>query len=102
MDDILLSTQEAAEKLGISTTTLYDWLAQSDAGSFRIRGQSVTIDYYQGGPKGQGRIKIEATEVERLKELMRVKPRIQKTRRPPKRVENYPGITVKLGRPGAA
>ena len=78
---------------------MYEWLAQSDAGELVIRGQPVTIDYLQGGPKGQGRIRIEAGEVERLKELQRVKPRLAKKRRPPRRREQYPGIFVELGDP---
>jgi transcriptional regulator with PAS, ATPase and Fis domain len=34
MTDELLSTSEAAQQLGISRATLYDWFAQSDAGTF--------------------------------------------------------------------
>jgi hypothetical protein len=79
--------------------SLYDWLAQSDAGTFVLRGQSVTIDYLQGGAKGQGRIKIEANEVERLKELVRVRPQPARRRRPPIRRTRFPGITVELGLP---
>ena len=74
-------------------------IAESDAGTLVIRGQPVTIHYLQGGARGQGRIKIEPREVERLKDLMRVKPRVVSLRRPPARVQAYPGITVKLGRP---
>jgi len=96
----LLTTQNAAQRLGISRAGLYDWLAQSDAGTLVIRGQPVTIEYFQGGPRGQGRIKIEAREVERLKELMRVRPRPVRQRRPPTRRQHYPGITVELGDPG--
>ncbi len=96
----LLSAEQAAQRLGISTASLYDWLGQSDAGTLMIRGQAVTIDYLQGGPKGQGRIKIEAEEIERLKDLMRARPLRLPPRRPPVRREVYPGITVKLGRPG--
>jgi len=62
----LLSSQDAARRLGITTATLYDWLAQSDAGTFLIRGQPTTINYYQGGRKGQGRIKFDSQELERL------------------------------------
>ena len=78
---------------------MYQWLAESDACAFVIRGQPVTINYLQAGAKGQGRIKIEPEEVERLKDLMRVKPRAQNPRRPAKRTLTYPGITAKLGRP---
>ena len=100
MADRLLTTRDAAETLGISVATLYDWLARSNAGALVIRGQPVAIDYFQCGPRGQGRIKIEAQEVERLKELMRVRPRPARQRRPPARRRHYPGITVELGDPG--
>jgi hypothetical protein len=99
MPSALLSASEAAQRLGISTATMYEWLAASDTNAFVLRGQPVTIDYMQGGPRGQGRIKIEPEEVERLKDLMRVKPRLQHTRRPPTQPQSYPGITVPLGRP---
>jgi hypothetical protein len=99
MPDELLSTTDAARRLGISRAGLYDWLSRSDAGKFILRGQPVTIDYFQTGAKGQGRIKIEAREVERLKELMRVHPRPSRPRRPAPRPQFYPGITVKLGYP---
>jgi hypothetical protein len=97
--DRLLSTKDAATMLGISTISLYDWLAQSDAGALSIRGQPVTIDYLQGGPRGQGRIRIEAREIERLKNLMRVRPQPPRLRRPAVKSESFPGITVRLGRP---
>ena len=64
-----------------------------------IRGQPVTIEYFQGGPRGQGRIKIEAGEIERLKDLMRVRPNSAPQRPSPVQRAVYPGITVKLGRP---
>ena len=93
----LLSAKEAARRLGISVGSLYDWLLQSDHGTFVIRGQQTTIDYLQGGPRGQGRIKITADEVERIKEKMRVRPlRPSQRSRPPDR---FPGITVMLGYP---
>jgi hypothetical protein len=96
----LLSTSAAAQRLGVANTTLYGWLGQSDRGSLVIRGQPVTISYFQGGPRGRGRIKIEAHEVERLKQLMRVRPRPDRPRRHPTRSDSFPGITVPLGRPG--
>jgi hypothetical protein len=99
--DRLLSTKDAAAMLGIAAASLYDWLAQSKAGRLMIRGQPVTIDYLQGGPQGQGRIKIEAREIERLKDLMRVRPRPHTVRRPAIKQTQFPGITVKLGRPDA-
>ena len=78
---------------------MYQWLADSDAGTLVIRGQAVTIEYLQGGARGQGRIRIEADEVERLKDLIRVRPRVLRERRSPAPRRSYPGITVKLGRP---
>jgi len=99
MFDDPLPTKEASRRLGISVTSLYDWLGQSDRGLLVIRGQSVTIDYYQAGPQGQGRIRIEAAEVERIKELIRVRPHPIPVRRPPIRHATFPGITVTLGRP---
>lgn len=95
----LLSSQDAARLLGISTATLYDWLAQSDAGTFMIRGQLTTINYYQGGRKGQGRIKIDRQELERLLELMLVSPKSQPIRRTPRKQTLMQHITAKLGRP---
>ena len=100
MDDELLSAREAARRLGLATASLYTWLAQSDAGRLRLRGRPVTIAYFQGSPQGQGRIRIEACEVDRLKELLRVQPRPLLFRRPPLHPASYPGIHVPLGRPG--
>ena len=84
----------------MAPATLYAWLGLSDRGLLVIRGAAATIDYFQGGSKGQGRIRIEEREVERIRELMRVAPRRAPERRP-HRVPNetYPGITVRLGRP---
>ncbi|WP_013630110.1 helix-turn-helix domain-containing protein [Rubinisphaera brasiliensis] len=96
----LLTSQQAAEVLGISVLTLYDWLGQSDAGEFEIRGERVTIDYYQGGRKGQGRIRIEEAEVRRLLSLMRSTPKPQRRRQSPTKTSNsFRHITTKLGRP---
>jgi hypothetical protein len=94
-----VNAREAASRLGISASQLYLWLCQSDRGEFVIRGQPVTIDYLQGGPKGQGRIRIDASEIERLNNLMRVRPQCRLPRRPSTPRGSYPGITVKLGRP---
>jgi hypothetical protein len=99
MDDELLSAQDAARRLGIAVTSLYDWLGQSDHGLLVIRGQPFTIDYLQGGPAGQGRIRIDLAEVERIKEAMRVRPRNTRLRQLPLRRATFPGITVTLGRP---
>jgi hypothetical protein len=98
----LLSAQEVARRLRIAVATLYDWLGQSDRGMLLVRGQPVTIDYLQGGPRGQGRIRIEAQEVERLKDLLRVRPQPHVPRPPPLRNPSFPGITVDLGRPTAS
>ena len=99
MSDDLFSTDEAARRLGICRASLYAWIGQSDLGNLVIRGQSITIEYLQSGPKGQGRIKIEAAEIERLKDAMRARPRSDRRRPSPTRRQHYPGITVKLGRP---
>ncbi len=95
----LLSAQEAATMLGIATATLYDWLTQLDNGTLYIRGERFSIDYLQGGAKGQGRIKIESSEIERIKGAMRVRPRLISPRRPARAQVAYPGIHVPLGRP---
>jgi len=99
MSEEFLTAQEAARRLGIAVASLYDWLGQSDRGLLVIRGQPVTIDYLQGGAQGQGRIRIAAGEVERLMDLMRVRPQPCLPRRPPVRQISFPGITVPLGRP---
>ena len=99
MSDALMTTSAAAEKLGISVTTLYDWLGQSDRGELVIRGQNVSVDYLQGGPKGQGRIVIEAAEVNRIRNLMRVRPQCAVRRSKPVPSRSFPGVNVPLGRP---
>ncbi len=95
----LLTIRDAALRLGVSPSTLYDWLSKSDYGLFVLRGQRVDIRYFQGGRRGQGRIRIEAEEVERVLELMRVQPQSLPERRAPLRKHTLPGIYVKLGRP---
>jgi hypothetical protein len=99
MADELLSAAEAARRLGISRASLYAWLGESDVGSFQLRGQPVTIQYFQSGARGQGRIRIEAREIDRLRDLMRVQPSSLPVRRPPVEQAHFPGITVKLGHP---
>src|SRR5438128_773329 len=99
MAEELLSARAAARRLGLAVATLYDWLGRSDRGLLVLRGRPLRIAYLQGGPRGQGRIRIEAGEVERLKDLMRVRPRPDRPRRPPLRRDSFPGITVPLGRP---
>jgi hypothetical protein len=64
-----------------------------------LRGQSLTIQYLQGGSRGQGRIKPEESEIERLKDAMRVHPHSSVARHQTVQREHYPGITVPLGRP---
>ena len=95
----LLPSDEAAHRLGIQVSTLYDWLAQSDGGRLVIRGQQVTIEYYQAGKKGQGRIKIAADEIERLISLMRVAPQSKGPSRRPTPRKGLQHIRTKLGRP---
>ncbi len=99
MSDELLSSMEAAQRLGISTATLYTWLSQSDAGTFMIRGQPTTISYYQGGRKGQGRTKIDGQELDRLLSLMMVSPKTTPRRRRPRKQSSFQHITTKPGRP---
>ena len=99
MSDALMTTSAAAEKLGISVTTLYDWLGRSDRGDLVIRGKNVTVDYLQGGRKGQGRIVIESTEVHRIRDLMRVRPQSAVRRSKPVSSRSFPGVNVPLGRP---
>ncbi|WP_166821981.1 helix-turn-helix domain-containing protein [Thalassoroseus pseudoceratinae] len=95
-----LTSAQAASRLGISVATLYGWLRESNVGEFFVRGQKYTIEYFQGGRNGQGRIRIDAAEVERLQNAMRVHPR-STPEKPPRRMQplQYPGITVPLGRP---
>ncbi len=97
--EVLLPTKEAARRLGITVTTLYDWLGQSDVGLLVIRGQRVTIRYFQSGANGQGKIQIESSEIDRLRKLMLVVPQKAIPRRHHFHAEQFPGITVPLGRP---
>ena len=99
VSDELLTAAEAARRLGIAVTTLYDWLGRSRIGELEIRGRRVTIDYLQAGAEGQGRIRIEAAEINRLRELMRVQALSVVRRAPRTTPMHWPGITVPLGRP---
>lgn len=100
MSGDLLSAREAARRLGITPATLYGWFSQSDRGLLVLRGRSVTVHYFQGGPRGQGQIRIEAAEIERLLDCLRVKPQPAPSRRTPYiQPATFPGITVPLGRP---
>lgn len=100
MDGEWISVREAAPRLGIQAATLYDWLGRADYGLLELHGEKVSIDYFQTGAKGQGRIRIAVDEVERLRELMRVRPRVAPVRRNPVPRREFPGIVVPLGRPG--
>lgn len=102
MSNELLTAVEAAHRLGVTVTTFYDWLGQSDRGLLRIRGAAIMIEYLQGGPQGQGKIGVPATEVERIKQAMRVVPQRHVPRRPIARPQSFPGITVPLGRPATS
>lgn len=96
---LLLNSRDAAAALGVSVATLYAWLAQSDAREFQVRGQPFTIDYLQGGRRGQGRIRIESSEIDRLLEAMRAIPIRKLARRPLQQRRHFPGISVPLGLP---
>ena len=99
MADEYIQPSEAARRLGISVTTLYDWLSQSDYGLLKIRGAKVTVEYLQSGPAGHGRIRIASAEIDRLMECMRVRPVAVLKRHPVMERCEYPGISVALGRP---
>ena len=98
MADQLLTPQQAASRLGVSVTTLYDWLGRSTAGLLVVSGERISIDYFQTGARQQGRIRIPADEIDRLLELMRVRP-VNSRPRPRLNHAELPGITVKLGKP---
>ncbi|MBI1311624.1 helix-turn-helix domain-containing protein [bacterium] len=95
----LLTTKGAAEALGISVPTLYDWLGQSRSGEFQLRGLPVQIEYYQSGRRGQGRIRIPEREVKRLLNLMKAEPRPPAIRRSPSPKALLQHITTTPGRP---
>lgn len=99
MPDKLLTSTEAARRLGVSVHRLYEWLAQSDRGRFLLRGAPITVEYFQSGAKGQGPIRISVREVERLLDRMRVKPTTQRNRRNPTIRTALQHITAKPGRP---
>ncbi|MDM4015112.1 helix-turn-helix domain-containing protein [Roseiconus lacunae] len=99
MDASLLNSKDAASELGISVPTFYDWLSQSRNGTFTLRGKPVTIEFYQGGRCGQGRIRIPRREIDRLLALMLVQTQPKPLRRAPKPRKNFSNITVTPGRP---
>lgn len=67
MEAEYISIREAAQRLGIQPSTLYDWLSRADYGLLEIHGEKIAIEYFQTGAKGQGRIRIAACEIERLR-----------------------------------
>ncbi len=95
----LLTTEDAAQMLGIATGTLYAWLSQSDSGAFTIRGQSLTIAYFQGGRRGQGRIRIAENEILRILATMQVTPKGAREPKGTNKTLELTHITTKLGRP---
>jgi hypothetical protein len=99
LSEELLTAAETARRLGVTRATIYDWLGLSRRNLLEIHGRRVTIEFFQTGAKGQGRIRLEAMEVVRIKELLRVKPTTMLERRPPTRRQSFPHITVPLGRP---
>jgi len=99
MECDLLTPRQAAQRLGVTAATVYSWLAESNAGTFMLHGRPVTIAYFQTGRNGRGRIRIEATEIDRIMELMQVCPRPTARLSFPVREVQFPGIIVKLGRP---
>lgn len=100
MDGELLTTSEAARRLGLARASLYDWLARSNAGELVIAGYPTAIEHFQSGRAGRGRIRIPANEIDRLLALMRVTPKASPPpRRRPTKVSEFTHIRVPLGRP---
>lgn len=95
----MLTPRQAAQRLGIRTTTLYGWLGLARIGELVLRGERFALQFLQTGPRGQGRILIAESEVDRLREHLVVRPRPVFTRKPPTPRTNFPGIHVPLGRP---
>jgi transposase-like protein len=73
MSEKLLSTLDTARRLGISRASLYDWLDQANAGQFMLGCQPATFEYLERSRQGRGRIRIETKELERIKDLKRVR-----------------------------
>lgn len=95
----LLAPSEAAIQLGIRTTTLYGWLGLARIGALILRGRPFELEFSQTGARGQGRIRIAQSEVERLRRHLIVQPQSVALRKPPARQVSFPGIHVTLGRP---
>lgn len=94
-----LTPAQAATVLGIERTTLYGWLGLARRGLLILRGRQFELSFRQTGAAGQGRILIDVTEVERLREFLRVRPQMIVERRPQRPTQSFPGIHVPLGRP---
>lgn len=96
----LLTPAQAAQRLGIQTTTFYDWLGRARIGRLVLHGKPFALRFRQTGTRGQGRILIETAEIERLSECLLVRPRQVLSRAPRSPARTFPGIHVPLGRPG--
>jgi hypothetical protein len=99
MPEDFLTAAESASRLGVTRATMYAWLGLSRRNLLEIRGQRVTIEFFQTGAKGQGRIRLDAREVERIREFLRVKPTAAPERRPSVPRRTFPHISVPLGHP---
>ncbi|MBA4020254.1 MAG: molybdenum-pterin-binding protein [Pirellula sp.] len=95
----LLTPAQAACVLGIERTTLYGWLGLARRGLLVLGGRPFDLTFRQTGAAGQGRILLEAAEVERLREHLLVRPRTFVERRPRLPTRSFPGIHVPLGKP---
>ena len=99
MPSDLLNAREAAQRLGISVHTLYGWLSASSKGRLEIHNRPLSINYFQTGRRGQGRIKIESQEIDRLLLLMQPKPESTARRKRSKAAPALQHITTPLERP---
>lgn len=95
----LLTPAQAASVLGIERTTFYGWLGLARRGLLVLGGRPFDLTFRQTGAAGQGRILLEAAEVERLREHLLVRPRTFVERRPRLPTRSFPGIHVRLGKP---
>jgi hypothetical protein len=98
VNERLLTVEEAAARLRIRPTTLYDWLGRSDRGLLVLRGRSAAIRYFQSGAQGQGRILIPEEELDALLQAM-TSPRTASPLPKARSAATYPGIVVPLGKP---
>lgn len=95
----LLTPTQAAAALGIERTTFYGWIGLARRGLLILRGRRFELAFRQTGAAGQGRILIEAGEIERLQDHLLVRPQLVIERRPRTPTREFPGIHVPLGRP---